>query len=103
MTVLVLGPLATVLSVAIPVGIFLVSVHALYAYLARFDRLHIWLLLATAAVIAIAVGGAMAGVGMTTCLVIVMLAPAVTVIGYEISGHRLEAEVLAEETLGAVH
>jgi len=43
-----------------------------------------------------------AGVGMATCLVIVMLAPAVTVIGYEMMGHRLEAEALAEERRAAV-
>ena len=32
-----IGPLATVLSVAIPVGVFLGSIYALYAYLLRFD------------------------------------------------------------------
>jgi len=91
-----------VLSVAIPVSVFLGSVYAIYAYLARFDRLHIWLLLGTAAVVSVAIGGAMAGVGMATCLVIVMLAPAFTVIGYEMMGHRLEAEALAEERRAAV-
>jgi low temperature requirement protein LtrA len=97
-----IGPLATVLSVAIPVSVFLGSVYALYAYLARFDRLHIWLLLGTAAVVAVAIGGAIAGVGMATCLVIVMLAPAVTVVGYEIMGHRFQAEALEDEVRGAV-
>ena len=44
-------PLATVLTVAIPVGIFLGLIYALYYYLVRrFDPFHVWLLTATAAV-----------------------------------------------------
>jgi hypothetical protein len=32
---------------------------------------------------------------MAVCLVILMLAPAVTVVGYEVRGYRHEAEALA--------
>jgi low temperature requirement protein LtrA len=92
--------LATVLSVAIPVAIFLGSIYALYAYLVgEFDRFHIWLLLGTAAVVGAAIVAAAAGVGMAVCLVILMIAPAVSVVGYEILGHRHQAEVL-EKNLG---
>jgi hypothetical protein len=34
---------------------------------------------------------------MAVCLIILMLAPAVTVVGYEVAGHRHQAEALAME------
>jgi low temperature requirement protein LtrA len=84
-----ISALATVLTVAIPVGIFLICIYALYYYLMQcFDRLHIWLLLGSAVVVALAIGAAIAGVSMAQCLVILMFAPIVTVIGYEVQGHR---------------
>jgi low temperature requirement protein LtrA len=99
-----IGALATLLTVAIPVGVFLGSIYALYYYLVRrFDLLHVWLLIGTAAVAALAVVAALAGVDMTVCLVILMLAPAVTVIGYEMLGHRYQAEALAKEERRAMH
>jgi low temperature requirement protein LtrA len=88
----------TVLSVAIPVGVFLGLIYTLYNYLARqFDFLHVWLLAGTAAVVALAVIAARAGVDMAVCLVILMLAPAVTVVGYEMQGYRHQADALAKE------
>ena len=89
---------ATVLSVAIPVGLFLGLIYALYYYLVRkFDFLHVWLLIGTAAMVALAVIAALAGLDMAVCLVILMLAPAVTVVGYEIQGYRHQAVALAKE------
>lgn len=91
-----IGPLATVLCVAIPVGVLLLSIYALYYHLLRrFDALHLWLLIVTGGVMTLAVLAALSGVDMAICLVIVTLAPAVTVVGYEIQGHRHEAEALA--------
>jgi len=93
-----IGPVATLLTAAIPVGIFLGLIYALYYYLVpRFDPFHIWLLLATAAVVALAVFAALAGVDMAVCLIILMLAPAVTVVGYEALGHRHQTEALASD------
>lgn len=93
-----IGPLATVLTVALPLGVFLAGIYALYAYLVRrFDPFHIWLLLATAAVLATGVAAAAAGVDMALCLIILMLAPVVTVIGYEALGHRHQADALAAQ------
>ena len=91
-----ISPLATVLTVAVPVGVFLGLIYALYYYLVRrFDPFHVWLLSATAAVVAIVVTAALSGVGMAVCLVILTLAPAVTVVGYEVRGYRHQAESLA--------
>jgi len=93
-----ISALATVLTVAIPVGIFLVCIYALYYYLMQcFDRLHIWLLLGSALVVALPIGAAIAGVNMAECLVILMFAPIVTVIGYEVQGHRNQALALEKE------
>jgi low temperature requirement protein LtrA len=90
-----ISELATVLSVAVPVSIYLASVYAIYAYLiGEFDAFHIWLLLGTAAVVAIAVIAAVAGVNMPACLIILMLAPAVTVVGYEWVGHKHQAAAM---------
>jgi low temperature requirement protein LtrA len=95
-----IGPVATVLSVAIPVAIYLGSIYAIYTYLVgTFDRFHIWLMLGTAAVVALAVIAAITGVNMAICLTILMLAPAVTVVGYELVGHQHQTDVL-EKTIG---
>ena len=99
-----IGPLATLLSVAFPLAIYLGGIYALYYYLVqRFDPFHIWLLLATAAVVALAVAAAIVGVDMAVCLVILTLAPAVTVVGYEIHGHRHQAEALAIDARHTLH
>ena len=90
-----ISPLATVLTVAVPVGAFLGLIYGLYYYLVRrFDPFHVWLLIGTAAVAAAAVIAAMSGLRMTVCLVILMFAPVVTVIGYEIRGYRHQAASL---------
>jgi low temperature requirement protein LtrA len=91
-----MSALATVLAVAIPVAGYLGLIYALYYYLVRrFDPFHIWLLSGTAVPIAAALTAAAYGVGMATCLVILMLAPVVTVVGYEIRGYRHQAESLS--------
>jgi low temperature requirement protein LtrA len=97
-----IGPLATVLSVAIPVGVYVATIYALYWYLVRrFDPFHVWLLSGTGVVVGIAVIAALAGVNMAVCLVVLMLAPAVTVVGYEMRGHRHQAEALAKKEVDA--
>jgi hypothetical protein len=94
-----ISPLATVLTVAVPVGVFLGLVYSLYYYLVRrFDPFHVWLLMATAAVVAVAVIAALSGISMAVSLVILSFAPAVTVIGYEVRGYRHQAESLVTET-----
>jgi len=91
-----IGPLATLLSVAIPLAVFLGAIYALHYYLVRrFDPLHIWLLAGTAAMLALAVIAVLAGVDMAVCLIILTLAPAVSVVGYETLGHRHQAQVLS--------
>ncbi|MGC4043917.1 MAG: low temperature requirement protein A [Armatimonas sp.] len=93
-----LSALATVLAVAIPVGVFLASIYLLYYYMVQsFDRFHIWLFIGTALIVALAIGLAISGVSMAICLIVLMLAPVVTVVGYETQGHRHQAQALANE------
>jgi low temperature requirement protein LtrA len=93
-----IGALATVLTVAVPVSVFLMSIYGLYYYLVRqVDLTNIWVLIGTAAVVAAAIIAALSGVGMAECLIILMFAPAVTVLGYEIKGHRDQARSLARD------
>jgi low temperature requirement protein LtrA len=90
-----ISPLATVLTVAVPVSIFLGLIYVLYYYLVRrFDPFHLTLLGATVAVLAAAVGAALSGISMAVCLVILTFAPVVTVVGYEMRGYRHQAESL---------
>lgn len=99
-----IGSVATVLTVAVPVSVYLLSIYAIYTYLVgRADPLHAWLLVGTALVVLLAVGAAVAGLGMTLCLIILMLAPVVTVVGYELLGHRHQAEAMSEEVRTTVH
>jgi hypothetical protein len=92
-----ISPLATVLTVAIPISAFLGLIYALYYHLVRrFDPFHVWLLSATAAVVAAAVVAALTGISMPVCLIILMLAPAVTVVGYEVRGYHHQAAALAD-------
>ena len=80
---------AAVLAVAVPVVIFLGLLHALYWYLVRsFRAFDAWLLITSSGIAMISVIAALFGVGMAECLVVLMLAPTVTVIGYEVLGYR---------------
>jgi len=90
-----ISPFAVLLTTAIPTIAFILLVYGLYWYLVRrFDKLHTWLLLLTAGVMAAAVIAAKSGLAMPVCLLILSLAPVVTIIGYEWRGHRYQADAL---------
>jgi low temperature requirement protein LtrA len=77
--------LAAVLAVAVPVGVFLGLMYALsYQLVRRFYVFQVWLLIATAGVVAVSLVAALSGVDVARCLVILMLAPTVTVVGSEV-------------------
>ena len=97
-----LGAVGTVLSVAVPVGVYIALVYVLYGLMVKaWDRFHVLLGVLTAAVLAAAVTSAAAGVPMTACLLIVTLAPVVSVVGFEILGHRHAAAAVAASVDGA--
>jgi len=90
-----IGAVATVLTVAVPVAGYLLMVYVLYSTLTRStDPFHLLLLGVTAVVVVVPVLMAAFGISMAVCLVMVMLAPAVSVVGFETVGHRHTAGLL---------
>ncbi|MDM4766534.1 low temperature requirement protein A [Pelomonas sp. SE-A7] len=95
-----ISAVAVVLSLTVPVAVYLLTLYWLYSVLyAEMHWFHGLLLLITAAVLVAAPLAAAAGLSMTVCLLIVMAAPAVSVIGYEGFGYRHVGQAL-ERALG---
>lgn len=87
-----IGPVGALLATAIPVALFLVSDTALDSALLRTaDTVRLLLLTGALVVLALAVAAAAAGLSIGVCLVIVMLAPLVIIVGDEAGGHRRRA------------
>lgn len=79
----------TVLSVAIPVAVYIAAVYVLHMSLSPVrEVLQLLLVTLAVAVLVAAVLLVDAGMSMANALLIVMLAPAVIVVGYELIGHR---------------
>ncbi len=95
-----IGPTGTVLATAIPVTIYIVALYAIYAgFMREADPFHVALLAGTAVVLVTAVGMAALGVNVAVCLAVLVLAPVVTVVGYETLGYRHVADALARMRL----
>ena len=91
-----ISELTVVASTATPVGLYVLCVYALYSLLTReIDPFHLWLIAGSAVCIVSAIVMAAADVSIAACLLVLMLAPAVTVVGYELVGHRHKAAMLA--------
>jgi low temperature requirement protein LtrA len=91
-----IGATGTVLATAVPVTIYILALYALYAvFMREADPFHLSLLAGTAAVLVLSVALAAVGVGVAVCLAVLMLAPVVTVLGYETLGYRHVEEALA--------
>ena len=92
-----IGDLAVVLSLAVPVGLYLLMVYLLHTLLlSAADRFHLLLICLTLAVLAAAAAMSAAGVPIAICLLVVMLAPFVTVLGYEAIGPRHQQQILKD-------
>jgi low temperature requirement protein LtrA len=92
-----LSAVATVLAVAIPVGVYIAAMFVIYSLLVgAYDTFHTGLLLGAAAVLAAAVAMAAAGISMAPCLLVVTTAPMVIVAGFELVGHRHARAIVAE-------
>ena len=94
-----LSAAASVLSVVVPVAAYILGLYVIYGSVTRtVDRFHLLLLALTAAVLVAPLLLASAGASMAWCLVVLCLAPWVTVVGYELRGHEHNARVLARLT-----
>jgi low temperature requirement protein LtrA len=90
-----IGAVDTVLSVAVPVAVFACAFYLVYSIVMHeADPFHIWLLAGTVAVLVASVVLATVGVSMAVCLIVLMFAPVVTVVGFEMIGHRHMAAAL---------
>ena len=86
------------LAVAVPVGMFLALLHALYSFLVRrFHSIDAWLLISSTGVATISVIAALCGVTPAACLVLLMFAPFVTILAYEPWGYQRPVATLAHE------
>jgi low temperature requirement protein LtrA len=94
-----LDSVGTVLTVAVPVGVYIASVWGTYLLLTRaWDGFYASVVLVTMSVLGLAVGLASAGVPMPLCLLVVTAAPAAVVASFEAHGHRRTARALAKNT-----
>jgi low temperature requirement protein LtrA len=94
-----LDVLDTLLTTAIPVAIYVLGIFLLYTYLSgTIDPFHCLLIALSIALLGASVAMAGAGVAIEWCLLVVALVPWVTVVGYELVGHRHNARVIAELT-----
>lgn len=92
-----LGPVGTVLAVAVPLGCYLLALYAFYAIISRsLDPFHLLLIAGTVVTVVLPVVMAANEVDMKWCLLTLSLAPWVTVVGYEAHGYRHSAQVLAK-------
>lgn len=85
-----------VVTVVLPVAVFTMSIFAMYFHLYRDpDRFHLVMLGLTAVLLATPLFMARAGVEVAWCLLVLMLAPVVSVVGYEVWGHRHQEAAVA--------
>lgn len=89
--------IAALLTIVIPVGLFILALITLYTVLLRrFDPFHVLLFAGSCAVLAASVVVVAAGASLTVGIGIVALAPVVVIVGYETVGHRHQSSALAE-------
>ncbi len=94
-----IGSTAVVACTAVPFALYILSLYGIYASFTRHgDPFHLTLVAGTAAVLVLAVALAALGVGVAACLVVLVFAPVVTVVGYEIVGHRHVADAMERMT-----
>ena len=91
-----LSETGTLMTMAIPLAVYYVGIFALYAALTRtLDPLHFWILSGTAIIVAASIGLSVAGASLPVTVLVLAASPWLTVVAYEIAGHRHNAEVLA--------
>ncbi|MFV0251837.1 MAG: low temperature requirement protein A [Beutenbergiaceae bacterium] len=84
-----LGAVGTVLTVAIPLTIYIVAIYALFhLLLPGRDNFHTIMLVVTLAAVGVAVALTLAGVSIAVPILVLTLAPWITVLAYESRGHR---------------
>lgn len=92
------GPVAAVVSTAVPTALVIALLTAIYhAHFPGRRTLHHVLVAGAVALAALAIVLSIAGVPVSVCIAIVMLAPWTTVIGFETVGHRHISEDVSRD------
>jgi low temperature requirement protein LtrA len=90
-----IGLVPALLTVVVPVAIFMVALFTIYSLLLRqFDPFHVWLFLGSLLVLIAAVAAVAAGASFGVGILITAASPFVVVVGYETVGHRHEEAAL---------
>ncbi|WP_159606762.1 low temperature requirement protein A [Agromyces humi] len=90
-----IGLVPALLTVVVPVAVFMVALFTIYSLLLRqFDPFHIWLFIGSLLVVVAAVAAVAAGATFGVGILITAAAPFVVVVGYETVGHRHQAAAL---------
>lgn len=98
-----LGRVGTLLTVAVPVTVYVVTFTALFGALSRErGRVHVGLAAASLAVVAAAVTLVAAGTPLVWGLLVLALVPWVTVVGHGLAGQRAEDQAAAVKEVGEV-
>jgi low temperature requirement protein LtrA len=93
--------ITVVLAVALPVIVFLGLLHTLHWYLVRRLRpLDAWLLIASSGIAVLSVVASLSGASVAACLVVLMLAPFVTVVVNEVVQHQRQLPIVPVEGPG---
>ena len=93
-----LGVTGTVLTAAVPLAVYVLSIYALSFQLTRVaDPFHLLLIGGSAVVVAASLALAVARAPLVWCLLVLAITPWVSVVGYETVGHRHGDRVLASE------
>ncbi|MBT2519339.1 low temperature requirement protein A [Streptomyces sp. ISL-90] len=96
-----IGIVQALLTVVIPVGLFMVALFTIYSLLLRqFDPFHIWLFVGSILALAVAVAAVAAGASFGVGILLTALSPVVVVVGYESIGHRHQAAALEQALAG---
>ncbi|ANJ27549.1 low temperature requirement protein A [Agromyces aureus] len=92
-----IGDVEALLTIAVPVAVFLAMLFLLYAYLLRrSDPFHLVVFAGSLAVLAVAVLAVAGGASLPAGILIAAFAPVVVVVAFETIGHRHQAEALHE-------
>ena len=90
-----IGIVQALLTVVIPVGVFMVALFGVYSLLlGQFDPFHIWLFVGSILALVLAVAAVAAGASFGVGILLTALSPVVVIVGYETIGHRHQAAAL---------
>jgi hypothetical protein len=90
-----IGIVQALLTVVIPVAVFMVALFTIYSLLLmQFDPFHIWLFVGSILALVLAVVAVAAGASFGVGILLTALSPVVVIVGYETIGHRHQAAAL---------